>query len=162
MLPTPLASNTKANHMRSGGRPPRSYWPTPIKSDGDKGPTNSRKAAKARGMWPTPHGFSKDGRSNGPSGNELGFAVNACERERESWPTPTCCMSKGSSQNSLTRKDGSSRANDRLDHAVMKSDGGSLNPRWVEWLMGWPLGWTDSSASETAKFRQWLRSHGGS
>jgi hypothetical protein len=21
--------------------------------------------------------------------------------------------------------------------------GGSLNPMWVEWLMGWPLGWTD-------------------
>jgi len=20
---------------------------------------------------------------------------------------------------------------------------GQLNPTWVEWLMGWPLGWTD-------------------
>ena len=20
--------------------------------------------------------------------------------------------------------------------------GGSLNPTWVEWLMGWPIGWT--------------------
>jgi hypothetical protein len=27
-------------------------------------------------MWPTPHGFSPDGKSNGPSGNELGPAVN--------------------------------------------------------------------------------------
>ncbi len=26
---------------------------------------------------------------------------------------------------------------------------GSLNPTWVEWLMGFPLGWTDLSASET-------------
>src|SRR3990167_992671 len=35
------------------------------------------------GLWPTPHGFSKDGRSNGPSGNELGNAVN-----REMFRTP--------------------------------------------------------------------------
>ena len=27
---------------------------------------------------------------------------------------------------------------DRIDHAVMASDGGQLNPAWVEWLMGWP------------------------
>jgi hypothetical protein len=22
-------------------------------------------------------------------------------------------------------------------------NGGKLNPPWVEWLMGWPIGWTD-------------------
>ena len=27
--------------------------------------------------------------------------------------------------------------------------GGSLNPTWVEWLMGFPIGWTDLDASET-------------
>jgi hypothetical protein len=27
--------------------------------------------------------------------------------------------------------------------------GGSLNPMWVEWLMGFPIGWTDLEASET-------------
>ena len=27
--------------------------------------------------------------------------------------------------------------------------GGQLNPTWVEWLMGFPTGWTDLSASET-------------
>ena len=27
--------------------------------------------------------------------------------------------------------------------------GGQLNPTWVEWLMGFPIGWTDLSASET-------------
>ena len=26
---------------------------------------------------------------------------------------------------------------------------GQLNPTWVEWLMGFPLGWTDLNASET-------------
>ena len=38
--------------------------------------------------------------------------------------------------------------------------GGPLNPEWVEWLMGWPIGWTDSEHSATAKFRLWLHSHG--
>ncbi len=28
-------------------------------------------------------------------------------------------------------------------------NGGKLNPTWVEWLMGFPLGWTDLEGSET-------------
>lgn len=31
--------------------------------------------------------------------------------------------------------------------------GGTLNPNWVEWLMGWPIGHTALKPSETAKFR---------
>jgi len=38
--------------------------------------------------------------------------------------------------------------------------GGKLNPTWVEWLMGWPIQWTDCKPLETGKFRQWLDSHG--
>ena len=38
--------------------------------------------------------------------------------------------------------------------------GGALNPTWVEWLMGWPIGWTDSQPLAMAKFRQWFDSHG--
>ena len=38
--------------------------------------------------------------------------------------------------------------------------GGQLNADWVEWLMGWPIGWTDCAASATDKFRQWCDSHG--
>lgn len=38
--------------------------------------------------------------------------------------------------------------------------GGTLNPEWIEWRMGWPIGWTDSAPLETARFRLWLRLHG--
>lgn len=38
--------------------------------------------------------------------------------------------------------------------------GGQLNPNWVEWLMGWPIGWTDLQPLETARFQQWLELHG--
>ena len=40
--------------------------------------------------------------------------------------------------------------------------GGSLNPLWVEWLMGWPIGWTDLRPLGMDKFRQWFDSHGRS
>lgn len=39
-------------------------------------------------------------------------------------------------------------------------DGGKLNPMWVEWLMGWPMGWTALQPLETDKFQQWLSAHG--
>jgi hypothetical protein len=78
------------------------------------------------------------------------------------WPTPTASMSKGSSPNSLTRKDNRSRINDRLDHFVMNSDGGKLNPEFVEWLMGWPIGYTASKPSETDKSPSKPQSRGDS
>ena len=37
---------------------------------------------------------------------------------------------------------------------------GTLNPTWIEWLMGFPLGWTDCDASAMDKFQQWQHSHG--
>jgi hypothetical protein len=38
--------------------------------------------------------------------------------------------------------------------------GGPLNPDWCEWFMGFPIGWTASSALATAKFREWQQQHG--
>lgn len=75
---------------------------------------------------------------------------------RQMWPTPVASMSKGSSPAALTRKSGADRSGDRLDHAVMASDGGQLNPTWVEWLMGWPLDWTSTASLPESKFRAWL------
>ena len=37
---------------------------------------------------------------------------------------------------------------------------GPLNPDWCEWFMGFPIGWTASTASETHKFREWQQQHG--
>jgi len=78
---------------------------------------------------------------------------------RQTWPTPVASMAKGSSPRALTRKSGASRIRDRLDHAVMASDRGQLNPEWVEWLMGWPIGWTDLKPLETARFHEWQQQH---
>lgn len=40
--------------------------------------------------------------------------------------------------------------------------GGQLNPNWVEWLMGWPIGWTALEPLATDRFQQWLDAHGAS
>lgn len=39
--------------------------------------------------------------------------------------------------------------------------GGTPNPDWSEWLMGWSISWTDLKQSATDKYRLWLRLHGG-
>ena len=109
LLPTPLASNTKAHHMRSNGRPARSYWPTPTTQD------NAQvRGEGAAGMWRTPGASVVEPKSTvvkltgrKPSDPQVGLADQV---------------------------------------------GGSLNPTWVEWLMGWPLGWTDLKPSAMDKF----------
>jgi len=72
------------------------------------------------------------------------------------WPTPTAADAnrKGSDYAKAARpKTGA----DDLQTAACKSLGGTkqnpvsgqLNPTWVEWLMGFPEGWTDCEDSET-------------
>jgi DNA (cytosine-5)-methyltransferase 1 len=60
------------------------------------------------------------------------------------WPTPTV---KGN----YNKKGLSSKSGDGLATAVAKETKGKgkLNPDWVEWLMGWPIGWTDLEPIET-------------
>jgi hypothetical protein len=109
------------------------------------------------GLWPTVR--SSDGERGG-RGDLIQAVRGNPNSHYRMWPTPTACMSNGSSPAALTRKSGESRENDRLDHAVMAANGGQLTPTWVEWLMGWPLGWTDLEPLAMDKFQQWLEQHG--
>ena len=131
------------------------WVPTPICNDaenrGNFNPERSWGLAGFAKTWPTPNTKGLDGGSNS----------RKAAKARGMWPTATACMGKGSSVASLTRKDGRSGVGDRLDHAVMAQDGGSLNPTWVEWLMGWPLDWSVLKPLETDKYRQWQQQHGG-
>ena len=36
---------------------------------------------------------------------------------------------------------------------------GQLNPQWVEWFMGWPIGWTELKPLAMDKFREWQLQH---
>lgn len=55
------------------------------------------------------------------------------------WPTPHANCGTGAGQS-----DGKQGAPN-----IQTAVGGQLNPRWVEWLMGYPDGWTDLEDSET-------------
>lgn len=43
---------------------------------------------------------------------------------------------------------------------IVKIEGPEYSPALPEWLMGWPLGWTDLKPLATARFREWLQQHG--
>jgi hypothetical protein len=49
---------------------------------------------------------------------------------------------------------------DRNTKPLNAEVGGPLNPNWVEWLMGWPIGWTDLKPLEMARFQEWQQQHG--
>lgn len=70
------------------------------------------------------------------------------------WPTPTACqgnnnsaMNSGSAARRMLRRNTS-------EAEAKQMETGALNPTWVEWLMGFPLGWTDLELSETPSSRK--------
>ena len=138
------------------------FWATPSASDATRGGTitdnmtgqSLAQMVNTPSRWPTPTvcgNYNRKGASK-TSGDGLATAVRM-------WPTPVASAAKGSSAASLTRKTGRSRETDRLDHAVFASNGGQLNPDWVEWLMGWPIGQTALKPLETGRYREWQQQH---
>lgn len=107
--------------------------------------------AVAMKLWPTPKAsaagpdFAKLERSK--TGISLATAV-----VMERFPTPT---------NQDAHNNGAPSQMERNALPLNAVAGGALNPVWVEWLMGCPLGWTDLRRLEMGRFQGWLRSHGG-
>ena len=100
-------------------------------------------------MWPTPKAsaagpdFAKTTRSN----TGLSLAIAAAM-----YPTPTVQDASNNGGPSQYHR------NSLPLNAVL---GGSLNPTWVEWLMGFPLGWTALDASATPSSRKSRKSSDG-
>ena len=117
-------------------------------------PCKDMKKPTTRDKFPTP--LASDWKPRGPNSKQQGLAEVV-----KTWPTPTANMHKGSGL-TLIRRDGKDRSWDSLHYAVeqVTDVGGKLNPTWVEWLMGWPLGWTDFAPLEMDKYQKWLELHG--
>lgn len=75
------------------------------------------------------------------------------------WPTPTANEdAAGTPKGNMQRMLGNHP--DIRGSTPEEWKRGTLNPDWVEWLMGWPIGWTDLGALEMDRFQQWCDSHG--
>lgn len=133
--------------------------PTPTATLADHGGPNQRDSSGRPGlqaatmMWPTPSASDR-GRTvlnpimtkNGTIRHRNRQGGQSCARLDQvaaMFPTPTARDGKGSDPPG--RKGSPS---------LPAEIGGTLNPTWVEWLMGFPLGWTDLDALEM----QWFRS----
>jgi hypothetical protein len=103
------------------------------------------------GFWPTPTAtlVSHGGLVTPAKSAEGGTLIEALSA-RTVWMTP----------NSRDWKDSGPTQGNRHSPNLGTQAGGQLNPMWVEWLMGWPLGWTDLKPLETDKFRSAPQQHG--
>jgi len=129
------------------------------------GGSNSRKALKKRMlMWPTP--IASRGGSWRGDGQVSMIARNVetyeeywlltqgtSKKKREKyWPTPQASdnRDRGNMSNPSIQRRISIGKQVMLSQSV-DPNSGQLNPTWVEWLMGWPLGWTDLKPLEMDK-----------
>jgi hypothetical protein len=116
-------------------------------------PTWERRTSETEsGLWPTPTTFGGGANHNSPCVLDGRHRINLAGAVMQ-WATPVARDYRSPGQSWLERT-GSSQG-DPLNTQV----GGVLNPTWVEWLMGWPLGWTDLRPLEMDKFQQWQQQH---
>ena len=117
------------------------------------------------GLWRTPDnmaggsnlpGIKKaldEGHLKRPSGQAIQIRLEDQVKEERLWPTPAAHEGRLGYQRRDTGKKGTQKS---LTTKVIDKEGGrkkttgQLNPTWVEWLMGYPIGWTDLNVSETA------------
>ena len=119
---------------------------------------------KESGLWRTPDAYSggsnlnkikealAEGHLKRKSGHTIQIRLADQVREPRLWPTPAAHEARLGYQRRDTGKKGTQKS---LSTIVIDTEGGrekttgQLNPTWVEWLMGYPTGWTDLSVSET-------------
>jgi len=78
------------------------------------------------------------------------------------WPTPKSQNANGSGvhgNGGLDLQTAVGKYKIRIAPAVSEEDfvqlAGSLNPDWVEWLMGWPIGWTSPAPITELQWLNW-------
>jgi DNA (cytosine-5)-methyltransferase 1 len=110
-------------------------------------------------MWPSPN--VADFKLVGPKemAGRIVKGVKAqtmlrAEVKRSLWPTPNATdnRDRGNMDDPCTQR--RIAIGKQVGLTTIVQDGktktsGSLNPAWVEWLMGYPIGWTDLKDSET-------------
>ena len=140
-----------------------------------------RTSANGSGLWLTPRAsdtgiaesveaFQK--RMNTKKGCSRGEAcagsLSSQVASPKTWPTPDANMgNRGTQPEWKPKRESGHPASYKINQAVRDrgkptQQKGQLNPDWVEWLMGWPIGWTDLKPLGMDKFHWWRQLHGKS
>lgn len=144
--------------------------PTPkvSRSTYDRNPRTGEKVWTLAGMArhgllervPTPTVDDADNSTLPPSQIKRDSVVGWVMRNRYPTPQANSWESTGSrAQLHLLVEEGVLTAEEK--RKMSAGNGGQLNPEWVEWLMGWVIGWTDLEVLGMDKFREWFEKHGG-
>jgi hypothetical protein len=97
--------------------------------------------------WPTP--LTQDSKHAAATEWELGRPpqrdlLHVRVARRQMWPTPQASDDRDRGNLSTPAIQRRAAKGKQLNLSMVVSQGsGSLNPTWVEWLMGFPEGWTD-------------------
>lgn len=121
-----------------------------------------------RDSWVTPTvmdaagfcGKPDKGRTSPNSGRTLTGQALEAEGKGPHWATPSARDWKdtpGMAQTGVNPDGSERKRTDQLARQVFAQTEGkmSLNPDWVEWLMGWPVGWTSLEPLASAEIRSW-------
>ncbi len=166
---TPQGRTPDGRKVQVGLSNAAKLWPTPRASPNENrntrpapshGKTHGRTLAGDAVSWPTPR--ATDGSNGGP--NQTGGALTPAATNQQ-WPTPGANDHKGSAkpgqrrgQLDETAEQGSVNGHPLpatwLDGPESSQSGPTsrrrLNPRFVEWLMGWPEGTVYLAQSSSA------------
>ena len=145
--------NTGAAVQDSLSDNPTKLWPTPTVHGNYNKKGISKKsgdglATAVNRMWPTATARDwRSGKTSEKTMNRNSRPLNeVVVSEEKMWPTPMAHEARLGYQDRSRGKKGTQES---LTTKVInnlggrKSVSGQLNPAWVEWLMGFPIGWTE-------------------
>jgi DNA (cytosine-5)-methyltransferase 1 len=128
-------------------------WPTPLASDWKaRGPNSKQQGLLEKVKWPTPdancgaRGTQELWTPKRKSGHQAQYSINQEVRDAEKLKFPTPQASDHRDRGNMSNPSIQRRADKGKQlnlSMVAHPNSGQLNPMWVEWLMGWPIGWTD-------------------
>lgn len=178
--PGPEDDSTQGRNLKREAE----FWQTPSVGDTTGGHTSRSKDRIAEPLlnrqaqqWPTPQARDhRSGEASQETAEKNARPLN--EAALRWWPTPAAERDGNTPESHLARKPGRTvvtnldvmaeclsgpQLQTTAPHGPPPSnERRTLNPRFVEWLMGFPIGWTDCAPSETESFRTWRRARGKS
>lgn len=137
-----------------------SSWPTLMASDYDRGPSapasrqGSPNLTDAVALWPTPTATPYGSTNNGTRDGSTKYATAgtpSLDTIAKLWPTATATDARGSRRLGYPDQGSNTTLTDATlgHHGEATGPGGTpglaLNPEFVESLMGFPAGWTETA-----------------